>query len=104
MRATRQLNVTSTLANENPAGVQSPTPAKCEVATGLNSEVAFILVSTILLAVSELCKLVITPKLYIRSWMNIGTWILIALVLATTIPNLTKQSSIGPYQHQAAAV
>lgn len=82
----------------------SPSASKCEVATGLNSEVAFILVSTALIAVLELCKLVITPKLYIRSWLNFGTWIFVGLVLTTTLPNLNKQTAIGPYQYQAAAV
>ncbi|ODM89126.1 Transient receptor potential channel pyrexia [Orchesella cincta] len=96
-----------------PAGVspetltlQVPTPsaAKCEIATGISSEVALILVSTLLLAAIELCKLVITPKLYLRGWVNYGTWIFIGLVLMTTVPNLDKQTSIGPYQYQAAAL
>ncbi|ODM97981.1 Transient receptor potential channel pyrexia, partial [Orchesella cincta] len=96
-----------------PAGVspetltlQVPTPsaAKCEIATGISSEVALILVSTMLLAAIELCKLVITPKLYLRGWVNYGTWIFIGLVLMTTVPNLDKQTSIGPYQYQAAAL
>lgn len=77
---------------------------KCEIVTGLNSEVAIIIVFTAILAVLELCKIVITPKLYVQSLMNLGTWILIGLVIITTIPNLAKQKEIGAYQYQAAAV
>ncbi|CAL8080100.1 unnamed protein product [Orchesella dallaii] len=99
-------NSTSGPAGVSPETLQvpSPTASQCEIATGINSEVALILVSTMLLAAIELCKLVITPKLYLRGWINYGTWIFIGLVLTTTVPNLNKQMSIGAYQYQAAAL
>lgn len=92
------------LGSTNPDNAELGSAADCYIATGLNSEVAFILVLTALVAVLELCKLIITPKLYIRRWSTIGSWILIGLVVLTTVPNLTRQTSIGTYQYQAAAV
>jgi hypothetical protein len=78
--------------------------ARCEIATGLGPEVILILLATILFFLAELGKLLITPALYLRSWLNGGTWALLMLVFSTTVPTLWGQSSISPIQYQAAAV
>lgn len=77
---------------------------RCEIETGLSLKVILIIVSTFLLLLTELGRLIITPRVYVSSWLNLGHWTLIGCVFATTIPNLQAQTSISNLQYQVAAV
>jgi hypothetical protein len=81
-----------------------PEKTRCEIETGLNAKVLIIIVSTFLLLLTELGRLMLTPRFYARSWLNLGHWVLIVCVFSTTIPNLQSQTSISALQYQVAAV
>ena len=59
---------------------------------------------TVVMYIYEILKIIITPKLYFKSMLNILHWILILLVVVSFVPTFAQQNKLEPIQYQVASV
>ena len=74
--------------------------AASELSPGFSALFGF----TIIMAINEVVKILITPKLYFKSRLNILHWILLVMVVVSFYPSFARQSRLTAEQYQMAAV